>query len=181
MDSTLFRTFIVCFSIRTPARLLLYLSISLIRSHAHCRALERRRAGLSPARPTLLLSLISRYRTCLIIASANPINIRAPASLNSRQLRPRFPFLSRVHFSFLSFSARSVSKRRRSLSTDDTAHDSVPAGGRAINNRQPANPPPPSRSVARPRFGRALFYFSPPSFFGLTRGPSVCGAHARQR
>jgi len=29
MDSTLFRTFIVCFSIRTPARLLLYLSFSL--------------------------------------------------------------------------------------------------------------------------------------------------------
>ena len=37
------------FSIRTPARLLLYLSISLIRS---C-ALERRRMGLSLARPTL--------------------------------------------------------------------------------------------------------------------------------
>ena len=100
---------IVCFSIRTPARLLLYLSISLIRSRSHCRALERRRAGLSPARPTLLLSLISCYRTCPVIASANPINIRAPASLNSRQLRPRFPFLSRVRFSFLSFSARSVS------------------------------------------------------------------------
>ena len=30
MDSTLFRTFTVCFSIRTPACLLLYLSISVI-------------------------------------------------------------------------------------------------------------------------------------------------------